>query len=493
MTAAVAERLMVPPAFVSVPSRAGSLGSKVTAVSASVGRHLDEEQQFAVDVLTSRNADGTPAALEGALVTCRQNMKTFVGEDIVLTYLVEPDSDVRLAVWSAHEFATAQETFRHFDELCAGFPHLSRRVARVWRGNGEEAIEFTGGRRLIFRARTKAGGRGLTGDVIVLDEAFALQPAHVGALLPTLSTRRRAQMLYLSSAGLGASAVLRGVRDRGRRGGPGAPAYVEWCAPGSLEDPGCVTPGCSHVVGAPGCSLDREDLWQAANPAMGRRITLEFIRAERAAMPPEEFARERLGWWDLPEDDNASPITAEAWAARAVPAGADRAIASEQVLFVDVAPDRRSAAIALAGRRVDGVPQVELVRHAAGESWLLDDLRRARQAGQSRLGLDGRSPAAVLAPDIRDLGFEVVELGAQDMALACGGLQRAVADAGVWHLGDPVLATALLVAARRPLGDGGWAWARRRSDGDITPLVAVTGALHVLVASPETDPLDNIW
>jgi hypothetical protein len=75
-------------------------------------------------------------------------------------------------------------------------------VKRIYNGNGEERIEMNGGARLLFKARTKTGGRGLTGDKVILDEAFALQPGHMGALLPTLSVRPDPQVLYGSSAGL---------------------------------------------------------------------------------------------------------------------------------------------------------------------------------------------------------------------------------------------------------------------------------------------------
>ena len=84
--------------------------------------------------------------------------------------------DRRLIVWSAHEFSTAQEAFRDMLELVEGTPELDRKVKAVHRANGDEAIELLNGCRLKFKARTKAGGRGLTGDVVILDEAFALRP-----------------------------------------------------------------------------------------------------------------------------------------------------------------------------------------------------------------------------------------------------------------------------------------------------------------------------
>jgi hypothetical protein len=44
------------------------------------------------------------------------------------------------------------------------------------------------------------------------------------------------------------------------------------------------------------------------------------------------------------------------------------------------------------------------------------------------------------------------------------------------HLGTPEMAAAVGGAAKRPLGDA-WAWSRKNSTVDITPLVASTLAL----------------
>ena len=106
-------------------------------------------------------------------------------------------------------------------------------------------------------------------SISLLDEAFALLPDHMGALLPILSTRKRAAVFYGSSAGMEDSEVLRSIRDRGRAGGPDAPAYIEWCAPGEYATPGCDLAGCRHSPNTPGCVLDREDYWIMANPAAG--------------------------------------------------------------------------------------------------------------------------------------------------------------------------------------------------------------------------------
>lgn len=74
-------------------------------------------------------------------------------------------------------------------ELIEGTPVLAREIKAIHRGNGDEAIELTDNRRLLFKARTDKSGRGLTGDRTVLDEAFALKPTHMGSLLPTMAAR----------------------------------------------------------------------------------------------------------------------------------------------------------------------------------------------------------------------------------------------------------------------------------------------------------------
>jgi hypothetical protein len=60
-------------------------------------------------------------------------------------------------------------------------------------------------------------------------------------------------------------------------------------------------------------------------------------------------------------------------------------------------------------------------------------------------------------------------------------LQKLVANGAMSHSGDSVFEVALKAAVKRDVGDPGlWAWGRRKSSGDISPLVAATGALWLL-------------
>lgn len=422
----------------------------------------DPEQELVLnDLFAVRN--GRAVAFETAVICARQNLKTAVAQMACLGWLFVTDQ--RLVVWSAHQFATAQEAFRDLDELCAAHTSLARQVRRVWRGNGDEAIELKSGQRLIFRARTKGGGRGLSGDKVVLDEAFALHPMHMGALLPTLSARPDPQVVYASSAGLADSDVLRAVRDRGRAGDDPSLAYLEWGDPGLHV--GCASEACDHLVGRDGCVLDDRERWRLANPAMGRRIDPDYIAAERRALPAEEFARERLGWWDEP-DTLGQQISAEQWRGLE----SDAAPTGSLYLAVDASPGLTSASVVAVGGGA-----LELVERRPGVGWLVDRLRGLQERHHPEsVAVDPSGPIGALIPDFEEAGLNLTILSAKDAARAPVGLVRAVTEGSFTHRGEPEFTAAVAGAKWREVGDG-LRLSRKDSTVDITPLVAAAVAL----------------
>lgn len=492
----------VPPAFVFRPPRVRSLLPKVLNVCRTVGREHEPEQALSVDVLTGMKADGSPASLEGAVVSARQNLKTYVLENIVLTRMVDPTDSARLFIWTAQQLDTAQETFLHFVTLFDNpdHPHMRRRLKKITSGNGSEQIDLVDGRRLKFKARSDKSGQGLSGDVIVFDEGFALRPAHMASLVPTLSTRKRAQLLFGSSAGHPDSEVLRGIRDRGRKGGRGAPAYIEYCAPGSFAKPGCELANCRHTTEMQGCVLDREDFVLMANPMAGRRIGWDYLRDERRSIPPLEYARERLGWWDEPDDGGAPPVQVEEWK-KLIDPGSAVAAGEPVVLAAEIALDRRSGSIGMAGWRDDGAAHVGLIDHRDGTDWLLpallgyierNTLHRLRRGKTTcpAVIIDPTSPAGTLVDPLRKAGTEPVLMTTREAGVSAAGLQDAVTDRTTFHRGQPAVEAALSGAIKRDLGDGGWAFGRKKSAAvsvDITPLVVVANARWALTEAASAD------
>lgn len=451
-----------PPAYQHLVPAASTIGDEVADLCAMANFPPDPEQRLVLDQTFAYGKDGKSAAYEVAVFCARQNLKTGAFKQAALGWLFLEGHD--LIVWSAHEFNTAMEAFLDLEHLITGCPDLSRELKKISRENGNEGFELMSGQRLRFKARTKGGGRGLSGDRIVLDEGLYLQPAHMGALLPTLSARPDPQVVYGSSAGVVASDVLRGVRDRGRAGMSPKLAYLEWCDP---EGPaGCAVDGCDHRVGNKGCALDDVDKWQRANPQLGNRISIEAIEAERQALPPEEFARERLGWWDEPAT-SADDITLEAWAL----AESDAEPADPLRWAVDVGPNHQWATIAVCGGGV-----VEIVDRRKGSSWLIGRLEElAVKHNVAAFGLDPSGPIGALLPDLDRSEAPIHLLDGKDAVRACSAFVAALTEHTLTHRGEPELAQAVAGASRRAVGDG-WRWSRKDSTVDISPLVAVTHA-----------------
>lgn len=466
------------PAHLWVPEHVSNAANEAIDLAESCGLHLDPEQRLALEAILAERADGKWAGFEAGIVAARQNLKTFLFEIVVLAHLYLFGS--RLVVWTAHLFPTTQEAMRDLRHIIESNDHLRRRVKKIIEANGEEHFELVTGQRLLFKARSKSGGRGLTGDVVILDEAFALGPSEMGSLLPTLSARPNPQVIYGSSAGKSDSNVLRAVRDRGRAGGDPSLVWVEWCAPVTP----CENDRCDHRPGAVGCALDDRELWRMANPAMGRRISEAHIEAERRALPPEEFARERLGWWDEPTGAGGGmPLTL--WESVELKAKPGTLLA----LAVDVTPDLAYASIGRASVAPSGI-LLDLAAHRRGTAWVVDEILRLRGDVPVPVVVDLGSTASVVQDGLVSVGIPTFNPGAREVAQACSALLDGMLRRTVWHTADRKFEAAVRGASRRTLGDA-WAWSRRNSLADISPLVAITlallGATLRFEETPESD------
>lgn len=480
MTPSVAVRL-VEPAHSQVPTYLETFGPEVADLCSLAGFDPDPEQEMLLDALFAINDRGLSAVYDFCVICCRQNLKTGLLKMAALGWLFITEQ--RLVVWSAHEFDTTKEAFRDLKELLEGCPTLSKRLAAgpsngFFQSAADTHIELASGQRIKFKARTNSGGRGLSGDKVILDEAFALKSSHMGSLQPAISARPDPQLVLASSAGQVDSAVLRAYRDRGRAKASARQAYFEWCAP----EKSCADPECLHLWPvAKGCALDQRDFWLMSNPAMGRRITEETIAAEREGQDAAEFARERLGWWDDPT--SAGPFPAGIWQARADGAlDPDTGLAASQIagiphIALDVSPDRRSCGLAVAGKRADGKLQMELVEDEIPIS-TGNLVKRAAEVvkahGSPGVWLEPASGAGSLMPALRDAGVEVLEVKGQSVNQACGFVYDGILDGSIVHLGQADLDSAVGGTQKRYQGDS-YRW-DRRGDANISPFMAATFA-----------------
>jgi hypothetical protein len=462
------------PRILWVPPAVSSAGAEAVELAALAGLGLDPWQALVLQHALAERADAKWAAFEVGVVVSRQNGKGGILEARELAGLFILGE--RLIIHSAHQFDTSLEAFRRLLALIEDTPDLDARVKRVSRAHGEEGIELKGGQRIRFRTRTKGGGRGFTGDCLILDEAMILPEAAHGALLPTLSARPNSQVWYTASAvdqqihedGV----VLARVRKRAIAGGDPGLVYAEWSVdPGQDENGKDLAP----EELAPDVATNPRS-WAQANPGLGIRISAEHVAREQRAMDPRTFAVERLGVGDWPNTEamDGRVITPEAWAELC---DIDSELRDPVCFAFDVTPDRSRASIAAAGRRRDGFGHVEIIERKRGTGWLAERvaqlLKRHKSVG---VVCDASGPAGSLLAELQQLGIEVTSVSAKEHAQACGMLFDAVDQAVVRHLGSAELAAAIAGARRRPLGDS-WAWSRKDSTVDISPLVASTLAL----------------
>lgn len=492
------------PRISSIPEYESTAGREAIELAAQAGLVLDPWQEFCLTHGLGERRDGRWAAFECGIVVSRQNGKGGIFEARCLAGLFLFGE--RLILYSAHEFKTATEMFLRMKTLVENTDAFRKRVKRIRTSHGDEGIELLSGQRLRFVARSTGSGRGFSGDVNIMDEAFNLAETSVDALMPTMSARDNPQLWYGSSAADKAIAPceqLARVRRRGIKGDDQSLFYAEWSIDPHTDQ--CAKDADGVITCTEHDNPDDPEAWAKANPALGIRISVEHVARERASMGAKGFARERLGVGDWPVDQEAQwEVIPEArWRAIADPASD----AVGKVAFaIHVAPDRSWAAIAAAGRRADGLLHIEIIDYRLGTQWVAD---RAKQL-QERWSpcawvVDAGSPAGSLIADLELVEYkkpngekaklEITKPTLTDVGHAYGQLVDGVmpeeGDPTIRVLPHPALDAAVAGAVTRPIGREAKAWDSKAASVDICPLVAATFAAWAFkghVEEPATEP-----
>ena len=225
---------LVSPTFLTHPPFDHTIGDMVADFSASLGFVPDPEQRLALQIMYAQTGPGAMydtmaprwSCMEFGIVAPRQNLKSGLFKMAVLADLFLLGA--KQVTWSAHLFKTSRSAFIDIQQIIEDAPSLSKYVRAITSGAGNEGVVLTSGARLQFLTRSKTGGRGLTGEKVILDEALMLTDEQMAALMPTLSAIPNPMLCYGSSPGLpGESDELRRLRDRGRAGDPTL-GYMEW-------------------------------------------------------------------------------------------------------------------------------------------------------------------------------------------------------------------------------------------------------------------------
>lgn len=390
------------------------------------------------------------------VLIARQNGKTLLMQVIALWRMYVDGAG--LVIGTAQNLDVAEEAWNGAVGMAEDVPELLAEIEHVDRTNGKKQIRLKAGPRYKVAAASRRGGRGLSGDTVMLDELREHQSWDAwNAVTNTTIARPYAQILGFSNAGDQSSVVLKSLRDK---------------ALAALNEPE-TSLGIFEWSAPDGCDPDDPQMWVLANPSLGHTIGPEAIRSARETAPDAGFRTENLCQWV--EDMSEPVIPAHVWAKVA---DSESEIVGRYVLAVDVNKSRDHASIAVCGARSDGLPHVEVI---ASTGFLDPDGNEYAGIGWVARVLAGHPDAAIVADEwavagVDVGGAEVQKATASKVVQACAAFYDAATSDGLRHLDQGPLNAALRGARKREL-EASWAWSRRDTSVDLTPLVAVTLAL----------------
>ena len=406
-------RLYTPPLVVGEPgpcgcgcalTEASTLGFQAVAFAETVARAdlLPWQRWWLIHALELR-PDGSFRFRTIVTLVARQQGKTWLLKILALwaMYL----GIARMVLGSAQSLDIARESWGGAVEMVADQPELAAEVANVRQANGEQCLTLINGARYRITASTGKAGRGLSVDLLILDELREHRDwAAWAALSKTTMARPNALTVCISNAGDDRSVVLNQLRDAALRG---IAALIAALASGNPAELDAADDGLALFEwSAPeGCELSDPDGWAQAMPGLGHgTITEAAVRSAMATDSPAVFRTELL-CQRVPTLDGA--IDPAAWKACADRGGSLALVRSRVALCLDVSPDYAHVTLVGGARLDDGRVRLQLAGAWSGPD-AIDQARGALPAlieaiGPAELGWFPSGPSAALAPDLRSL------------------------------------------------------------------------------------------
>jgi hypothetical protein len=432
--------------------------------------------------------DGTFRFRTVVVLIARQNGKSTLARILALFFMYVRAAS--LVIGTAQNLDIAEEVWQGAVDIAEDVAELADEIERVVRVNGKKALELRSGERYKVQAANRRGGRGLSGDLVIMDELREHQSWDSwSAVTKTTLARMLAQIWALSNAGDVASIVLAHLRRMAHAslGDPDGinrdlPTVVEIEVPADLEDVPDDSLGIFEWSAPPGCAIEDRDGWANANPSLGYTITERAIASAMRTDPEWVFRTEVLCQWSAGTLEG--PFPPGKWD-DCLDTSSSIANATVLGVGVDVSADRSMTHIALAGYNQAGRIHVEIVASRYGTEWVTDYLTAGADVRNfCGIALQSRSaPCSPLVDELAAADLPVLEWQGPDMTAGTGKFYDLVRNSELVHLQQQVLDVAAATAVTKPAGDA-WLWNRKQSPTDIAPLVAATAAVWALLNKP---------
>lgn len=447
--------------------------------------------------------DGTLRFRNVLVLVARQNGKSTLSIALTLFFMYVLGKP--MVIGTAQDLDVAEEIWEGAVSIIKEIPELSAELEHVSRVNGQKAIRLTTGERYKVKAANRRAGRGLSGDLILLDELREHQDWGAwGAITKTAMARASALVLALSNAGDVKSVVLRHLRKMAHLtlGDPDGLSMADDTTGELAEAPDDAIEaeddeslGIFEWSAPPGCDVWDRQGWAMANPSLGYSISARTLASAARTDPEWVFRTECLCQWS--DGTLKGPFPMGSWDAGI---DEDSGIAEGAPIWawVDMSWNRSMTYIAFVGEGYDDRLHGEVVAARAGSDWAPAWLKeRIARLNIQRIGIQARgAPISSALEDFRLAELPLYEATGADMATSTGTCHDMVRDKLVTHRKQPALDMAAATAQMRQLSDGAWVYDRKKSVTDIAPLVAWAGALWLSqpkVTESEKIPMIHVW
>lgn len=437
----------------------------------------------------------------------RQNGKTLLMTILALWHIYALDS--RTVIGTAQDLTRAEdawaeavewaETNEELEPLIAGTPGSHR--SGINKGH-PKVLTLDSGCEYRVATASRRGGRGFTGDLVLLDELREHQTWDAwAAVTKTMMARPKAQTWAFSNAGDSCSVVLRYLRAQSHRdlGWPDGDEDAEILGDVDpvvaelLEHVGGVATGWFEWSTPP--NAHRTDLaaLAQANPSKDHvKVTPNCVTERKlihalATDPPTVFDMECMCRWV--SISNGGPFPEGKWVTT-IDAEAKPAKDARSAVCIEVSGGNRERAyVARAAMGDSDEPVVGIWEDQPGTDWVVPWLQ-SNHMGYSVIVLRSGSgtPALSLLDEIEAAGLPIEKWSSADVSAAHGQMFDAVRDGKICHLPHPGLDMAATSAAIKVQGAGGWIVDSKNSPSDTAPLMAVMGSVWGLAHLPDERP-----
>ena len=428
---------------------------------------MDWQKWFAKESLKVK-PDGRYAHPYRVCTIARQNGKSTYMLALIAMNLFHWKESLQVA--SAHRLVTSLEQFRQLVSIIESKDELAKQVKRIRWQHGNEEIETLDGCRFVIKAGGSAA-RGLSKpESVHLDELREMKDLESFASLRyTLMAAKNPSINAFTNAGDTHSIVLNMARERALAAMAGAQDdifYAEWSgASDDIQDP---------------------ENWKHANPALGRTIHVDNIKAVLND-PPDVVLTEVLCRWVT---TISSCVGAAEWR-NCVDESVDLDTEKLTWLGLDLSPDRKFGALVGAQKLGDEKFVVKLL-HTWANPLQLDDKAIANDVAPYcrkypiEYLLYSKRTSGAVASRLVPAGIPTHDMDSA-YPQACDEMLGAINSGRLKHTGkQEELTLQMLSAVQLKRGDGGWVIGRRASQSAVCAAVATALVSH-FATRPETE------